>query len=578
MKPRNHIALALVVVAMSSILSLPAVLYFWQRPDVTGALSLVLSLGFFSAVLIMARGVTVQLLIGLPVMMLNLIETVHILVYGGLISLGGVEALLYVDPNEAREFGADHSHFLLLGALVIAVFFGLARAKKRLDDLPRGPRLLVSGAAVILPFGMLTMNLLVAGSSRDVYLPTRIVEHYSAYLGLNPLTHTASGVAAALGARLEAERQRETRDRFTFSAKRSALPPAEELYVLVIGESSRRQNWSLFGYRRSTTPHLAQLSDLILFTDAVSPATTTARSVALSLSFVTAEAFDLFYRTKSLISAFREVGFKTYWISNQGTHRSAVGNNVALLMGEADEVRTTNFGFWNSVLDQALLPEFDSVLRDPAPRKLVVLHTLGSHTNYRQRFPAGWPAVHSDVPIRAAHSNPDVSDRQASIIDDYDRSIEYTDWFLSEIIGRHRKTGQYGAVVYFSDHGQRLYDDRRGQKGHGFPDFKAYDVEIPLVVWTSEAFNTANPRKRSAIAANAARPVSTADLATSVLDLAAISVDGLNPTRSFFSYEHVEVRRRVVLSNGTIAEYAPASQPKAATSSVRGVTGRAVRH
>jgi hypothetical protein len=63
-----------------------------------------------------------------------------------------------------------------------------------------------------------------------------------------------------------------------------------------------------------------------------------------------------------------------------------------------------------------------------------------------------------------------------------------------------------------------------------------------------------------------------------MLDLAAISVDGLNPARSFFRHEYVEVRRRVVLANGTIADYARASQPEAATSSVRGVTGRAVRH
>ncbi|MDP3896176.1 MAG: phosphoethanolamine transferase, partial [Mesorhizobium sp.] len=266
----------------------------------------------------------------------------------------------------------------------------------------------------------------------------------------------------------------------------------------------------------------------------------------------TAEDPDIFYRSKSFVSAFRDVGFMTYWISNQGTQRTAVGNQIALAMGEADETRSTNFGFWNSVLDGALLPELDQVLADPAPRKLIVLHTLGSHTNYTQRFPADWTLDPSALPVREAHGYKDLSDAETQIIDAYDKTVSYTDWFLHQIIERHRSLKTDGAVMYFSDHGQRLYDDGDRQKGHGFPDFKRQDAEIPLLLWLPDVFAQRYPDRYAAIKRNAAKPVSTANLATSLLDLAGIEVDAMERSASFFGSGYRPPPRKVLTTDGRI--------------------------
>lgn len=553
----RYAALALTVAAMSLILSLPAGLYLWQKPSLTNLLSAVLSFGFFAAIFTMLRSIALQLFFGLLVMVLNMVEVVHILIFGGLISLGGVEAVLYVDPHEAREFAAAHAHLFLLGLIVVLIFAGLAVAKKRLDNLRLKSRLMISMAAVGTPLAILTGDLVALGSSGDVYLPTRIVEHYVAYIGVNPLTHTISGFAETLATRSEFEQMREERDRYNFKARRPSHPAEEELYVVVVGESSRRRNWSIYGYGRPTSPNLAAEPNLTVFSDALSPATTTSRSLPLSFSFATANDREAFYRTKSFLSAFREVGFKTYWISNQGSHRSAVGSEIALLMREADEVRTTNFGFWNAVLDEALLPELDAVLQDPAPRKLVILHTLGSHTNYGQRFPEGLEIAATGLPLREAHANHVIDDAQAETIDAYDKTIAYTDWLLSQIIDRHRQSGRYGGVIYFSDHGQRLYDDDSGEKGHGFSGFKAVDAEISLLIWTSDLFRTREPAKLAAIVNNANAPVSTADLAASMLDLAGIEVEAPTPTRSFFSQDYVAPIRKVLTTEDKIIEINP---------------------
>ncbi len=87
------------------------------------------------------------------------------------------------------------------------------------------------------------------------------------------------------------------------------------------------------------------MSNLIAFADAVSP-NGHEPSVAMAMSLAMPDTMALFHRTRSVVSAFREVGFKTFWLSNQGAHRSAVGNEIALMMEEAEVVQTSNFGFW----------------------------------------------------------------------------------------------------------------------------------------------------------------------------------------------------------------------------------------
>lgn len=552
---RRNGTLALVILALAFSLSVPAALYLWKRPDLANALSLLLTIGLFVALVTTIRSAWLQILVGLPILALNAIEIVHIMSFGGLISLGGVEAVLYVDPHEAREFAADHASLFVVIVAAVGLFCLLAVWKRRYDGLGLRRRLAIAALAVFLPFGALTADLATYGSSRDVYLPTRIFDHYAKFFGVDPLTHTISGIVAALGSRRELKALQAQREHFSFNARKSAGGPARETYILVVGESSRRQSWSLYGYARPTTPRLADEPGLVAFTDALSPATTTGRSLPLSFSFATPERPDLFYRSRSFVSAFGEAGFRTFWITNQGTQRTAVGNQIALIMAEAQSVQSTNFGFWNTVQDGDMLPDLEAALADPAPRKLIVLHCLGSHTNYRQRYPDGFALSGPDVPVRQAHGYAGISDAEAGTIDEYDHTIAYTDWLLHQILTRLRDRGGPVAMVYFSDHGQRLYDDASRKKGHGFSGFKHQDAEIPLLAWTSRAFDEAYPTRRAALEANAARPVSTAGLAASMLDLAGIDYDGADRTASFFGPAYVPVARRVLTTDGTIIRY-----------------------
>jgi len=552
-----RVALFGTITAIAALLSVPAILYVWQRPSLTNTLSLLVTFGVFFTVYTWVRSVLAQVVIGIVVLILNLIEIVHLLAYHSLVTTAAMEGIIYVDPNEAREFVASHVPAFGFGVLIMVVFCGLAIAKARLDDLGRRPRFVIGAVTLIAPFLLLVSRVSTQGTAEDVYLPTSVLDQLTGFLGMNPLTHTVSGLVSTVGEQVALERERRSYEGFDFEAFRARVPAPRELYVIVIGESARRRNWSLYGYRRSTDPYLARTPNLVAFPHAISPATVTSRSVPLSLTVALGDEAGAARSPKSLVTAFREVGFKTFWLTNQGTSREALGGKLALIMGEADVVRTASANFWRSALDQALLPELDSALADPAPRKLIVIHTMGSHTNYPERLPPAWASRTFEVPLGVAHTfrdNPDL-EQEAPTIDAYDRTILYTDWMLHEIIERCRRTGEYGALVYFSDHGERLYDDDKEQISHGFEDFEKYDVQIPLLLWTSDAFDRANPERVKAITADAAEPVSSGDVGSALLDLADIRFQGLSLSRSFFGADFVPRPRRIVSTTGKVIAY-----------------------
>ena len=96
---------------------------------------------------------------------------------------------------------------------------------------------------------------------------------------------------------------------------RKAKTEGKEIYVLAIGESLRYSSLSLAGYRRSTTPLLESLDNLTLFSDYYSTANLTMYSVPQIVTRATPDDFLLNYKEKSIVSPFKECGFKVFVIA-----------------------------------------------------------------------------------------------------------------------------------------------------------------------------------------------------------------------------------------------------------------------
>lgn len=280
----------------------------------------------------------------------------------------------------------------------------------------------------------------------------------------------------------------ETSADFTYSAASERSDTIPEIYVAVIGETSRADNWQLLGYRRSTNPLLARKEGIVGFDKAISQSNTTHKSVPLLLSDLDADTFgDSIYVTKSLISAFREAGFATAYISNQNRNRSFIdffGEEADTTIFIRDFAPQSDRGGF----DTDLLPYIDKALDASRGKLLVVLHTYGSHFNYYDRYPRSLARFTPDGPVEATRGN------RPSLLNAYDNSILVTDSLLAGVIDRLEATGKTAAMIYTSDHGEDIFDDSRRLFLHASPCPSYYQIHVPFLVWFSSRYRSAYPQ------------------------------------------------------------------------------------
>lgn len=223
------------------------------------------------------------------------------------------------------------------------------------------------------------------------------------------------------------------------------------LVVLILGESLRPDHLGLNGYARNTTP-LLEREEVVSLPHVWSIYSYTMRSIPQLLTRASSGFPSLAYTEKSFIHIFRHCGFQTWWLANQEP-----ASTFAPFLHEADTVRYANAGksvyVFEPWLDEDLLPMLDDALQAPGKRKLVVLHTIGSHWWYNAHFT---PETTRFTPV--VQSRILSSCTPEEMINSYDNTVAYTDYFLSEVIRRLK--GRKAVMIYQSDHGEAL-----GEKG-----------------------------------------------------------------------------------------------------------------
>ncbi len=318
-------------------------------------------------------------------------------------------------------------------------------------------------------------------------------------------------------------------DAFRFHAHRSNPVRARQVYVLAIGESSRRDHWQLFGYARATNPELGKISNLIPIPDMVTswPASILAIPLVITRKPVTDR--HLAGKEASILRAMSEAGFDTYWISNQ----MAIGKfdaPVSVYAYEAQHVEFLNHASWTAAgsYDEVLLQPLRDALQDSHRDLFIVLHMMGSHQGYDFRYPAGFRI------FRPVQSDPgSAASRDERIGNSYDNTIVYTDHVLAEVIGILRRTDAITALFYESDHGEDLPTSTCSLNGHG--NTTRYDFQIPALFWYSDAYAAAFPQPLAALRANAGQRVMSHDTFESLIDMAGIDFPGHDRSFSLFS-------------------------------------------
>ena len=281
--------------------------------------------------------------------------------------------------------------------------------------------------------------------------------------------------------------------------------------VLVIGESARADHFGINGYSRATTPRLSSMPDLLNFTHVASVTNQTRTSLPFILTRIPAGSRLYGPPTeRSVVSAFREAGYRTWWISNQQPARGDAV--VSYFAGEADAAKFINTASYaqQGLYDESLLPELKTALSDPAPHRFIVLHTLGSHWSYHLRYPKGFDRYQPSM---------------VGVINSYDNSILYTDTVLAEIIETMRHEDDDSVVLYVSDHGQTLSEGACRYSGHGI--MSATNFHVPLFVWMSPTFARKNPEWVTSMRRNADKPLSTSSVFPTLAELGALRFAGM---------------------------------------------------
>lgn len=345
---------------------------------------------------------------------------------------------------------------------------------------------------------------------------------------------------------------RENRAMNELIANMRPLPDADKvqsgrdaaLVVMIIGESASRQHLSIYGYPLATSPQMAALGDsLLIFSDAISSSVTTAGNMERILSFKPDDTTNGDWMDYPLlIDLFRAAGYRTYWLSNQ--ERTGIWSNCSGAMSSrADEIVYAGCDSSEDAFllryDEVLLPYLRAAVKDTASAKFIGMHLLGSHTSYANRFPPERRHITGSDVMRIASHRKWLTDAKARTVADYDNSIRYTDSIVCEAIRLVRNSDRPGLLVYFSDHGEHVYDSR---------DFVGRDIgcaDVPFVVYVNDAYRAAYPEKVERLKGAIDKPISTANIIYPLMTLTGVRYPYYNAEDDFLSPQFV-VRKRYV--------------------------------
>lgn len=236
--------------------------------------------------------------------------------------------------------------------------------------------------------------------------------------------------------------------------------------VIIMGESANKHHMSAYNYSIKTTPFLDTLleNNNSFKYNVIAPTNQTRYSIPITLTSATVDNFNRFFTTKSIITIFKEYGYRTYWLSNQGK----VGmheNYIGTIASEADFEKTANLLYVDAKHDAVLIDYLNQINTSDKAKEVYFFHMMGSHNAYKKRYPKN----------SALFKNP------KNVIEEYDNTIFYTDNILEKIYSRFKNSKLL--FIYLSDHGEVVNVNKHG---HGF--FPAYqdEYDIPLIVYSSE--------------------------------------------------------------------------------------------
>ena len=323
--------------------------------------------------------------------------------------------------------------------------------------------------------------------------------------------------------------------------------------VLVIGESYNKHHSQLYGYNKPTTPYQKEMAEqgcLVPFTDVVAPWNLTSFVFKHVLSLHAVGDSGEWCDAPLFPEVFRKAGYHVTFITNQfqSKAKEAVYDFSGGFFLNDPEMSQRQFDTRNTALyrfDEGVLNAYDELKAQNKEHNLVILHLMGSHVEYRARYPQNTRRFFT--PQNA--NRPELTVKQRYILSDYDNSVRYNDSIVSAITQRF--IDKDAVVIYMPDHGEEIFDGSPFIYGrmHGANiDYRLArnEMEIPFWIWGSPLYIENHPYGWQAIRNAKDRPMMTDVLPHLLLYLAGISTPAYRPEYNVLAPEYNTKRPRIL--------------------------------
>lgn len=278
---------------------------------------------------------------------------------------------------------------------------------------------------------------------------------------------------------INVEKYAEAKKKFFWNAK--SLVDQKSTVIIVLGETTRGDHMSINGYNRETTPLLAK-EKIVTFDNAISNSMHTlgATPYMLTRKPVSNEWIYKVYPEKSVISAFKEAGYSTYYISY--LNNVHVGDNeINQIVNEADHYIKRPNEDGQCMQDSNGLPIIKNILEnDKSEKKLIVYKLLGSHYHFQDDYPKQFDYFSPSFKTEN-FNGPDIGKKDI-FINTYDNSILHTDYVVATIISYLKDETGEASLSLISDHGTSLYEDNKTV----YTSSKKANYNIAYLFWLND--------------------------------------------------------------------------------------------
>ena len=332
--------------------------------------------------------------------------------------------------------------------------------------------------------------------------------------------------------------------------------------VLVIGESYNKHHSQLYGYDKPTTPRqmaMAADSSLVVFTDVVASWNLTSFVFKHMLSLWAVGEEGEWCDEPLFPEVFRKAGYQVDFLTNQFQPKAkdAVYDFSGGFFLNDPDFSKRQFDTRNSRTyryDETLLKAYDALNQKDQSRdsletskiqgRLTILHLMGSHVDYRARYPKQRQYFSPSM-----YQRPELTDKQRRILSEYDNSLRYNDSILWAVTQRF--ADKDAVVIYVPDHAEEIFDGKPYIYGrmHGANiDYRLArnEMEIPFWIWGSPRYIERHPYGWKAIQAAKDRPLMTDVLPHLLLYLGGISTPLYHPELNVITPEYNTRRPRIL--------------------------------